>query len=77
MKIRCSSQVAPKGARLNGENISAKLVPAILCCQVYWVQTLRVQEAPGALGVREGVFNFPEGLGMELAGAIFGGEDDC
>eukprot|EP00983_Pelagomonas_calceolata_P056694 1144712-Pelagomonas_calceolata.AAC.1 len=77
MKIRCGSQMAPKGARLNNENISNKLVPAVLCCEVNRMGILRVQEAPSTPCAREGVFNILEGLGMELAITISGGEDDC
>eukprot|EP00983_Pelagomonas_calceolata_P127775 1161444-Pelagomonas_calceolata.AAC.3 len=35
---------------------------------------LRVQKAPSTPGVREGVFNILEGLGMELAITISGGQ---
>eukprot|EP00983_Pelagomonas_calceolata_P040687 1137727-Pelagomonas_calceolata.AAC.3 len=75
MKIRCSSQVVPKGARLNGEDASTELMPVFFCRKIYRVRVFRVQEAPGTLGVGEGIFKFSEGLCMELAGTISGVAD--
>eukprot|EP00983_Pelagomonas_calceolata_P045767 1139866-Pelagomonas_calceolata.AAC.2 len=76
MKIRRGSQMVPKEARLDGQNIATKLMPAFFSCEVDRMGIFRVQEAPCTLGMREGVYNIFECLGMKLSNTISGGEDD-